>query len=262
MAAEANIGASVLTAAAGRAAKAPQRPDSGCLGSTIMVLRDSGSPLRQHGAMGSLFVVGAGGFGREVIEIVLAINDSDFRWELIGIVDDSPSVEDVQRVRELGLSVLGTVQDAIAHQPRSARFVLGIGSSSARRALSAQLENEGFRAAALTHPDSSVGSRIALGQGTILAAGARLSTNVALGRYVHIDQGATVGHDVEIGDFARLNPQACVSGHVRIGCGALVGANATVLQGLVVGADAIVGAGAVVTRSVAAGAIVKGVPAG
>jgi sugar O-acyltransferase (sialic acid O-acetyltransferase NeuD family) len=205
-------------------------------------------------------IIGCGGFAREVHALVGAVTRAQGSLDLIGFVDDRPAVADLARVADLGARVVGTVAD-LARWPEPVAAVIAIGSADARAVIDEKLRGSRVEWAVLVHPDATVGSRVRLGAGTVVAAGARLSTNIEVGRHVHIDQNATVGHDCLIGDFARLNPQACVSGSVSVGSRALVGASATVLQGLTVGASATVGAGAVVTHDVPPSATVKGVPA-
>lgn len=210
--------------------------------------------------MRPLVIIGCGGFGREVHALVEALNRVQESYEVLGFVDDRPAVADLARVADLGAKVVGTVAD-LARWPEPVAAVIAIGSADARLAIDDALRGSQIVWAVLVHPDATVGSRVQLGLGTVIAAGARLSTNIEVGRHVHIDQNATVGHDCIIGDFARLNPQCCISGSVTLGEGATIGANATVLQGLTVGDSATVGAGAVVTHSVTPNTVVKGVPA-
>ena len=207
-----------------------------------------------------LFIVGAGGFGREVWEIVHRLQTDDGPWAFAGFVDDGPDAVTLERVGRLGAQVLGSVS-WLRERPAPFAATLAIGSPAARVRVAARLDGVAVSYPALVHPDATVGRAVQLGQGVLVAAGARLSTNIGIGDHVHVDQNVTVAHDVVVGDFARLNPHACVSGSVSIGAGALVGANATVLQGLTVHPGATVGAGAVVVRDVAANATVKGVPA-
>ena len=207
-----------------------------------------------------LFIIGAGGFGREVFSIIEALESSGTVPHPTGFIDDAPSAADLERVDVLGSRVVGSVDDLNRRtDPFSA--VLAIGSPSARRTIALRLSHSPVTFPTLVHPDATLGRDVRLAEGVVVAAGSRLSTNIQVGRHVHIDQNSAVGHDCSLGDFSRLNPQACVSGAVTIGRGALVGASATVLQGLDVGDDAIVGAGAVVTRPVPSGTTVKGVPA-
>lgn len=207
-----------------------------------------------------LFIIGAGGFGREVFSIIEALECSGSMPHPSGFIDDAPSAADLDRVDALGSRVMGSVDDLTRRtEPFSA--VLAIGSASARETIARLLSHSPVTFPVLVHPDATTGRDVRLAEGVVMAAGSRLSTNIRVGKHVHIDQNAVVGHDCSLGDYSRLNPQACVSGAVTIGRGALVGANATVLQGLNVGDDAIVGASSCVVRDVASDSVVKGVPA-
>lgn len=205
-----------------------------------------------------LVVVGAGGFGREVIEIVQKLSSLEARWRLAGVLDDDPASDDLEQLRLRGVPHLGAVS-LLENLPSTTHAVIAIGSSTVRRLVDTTYPHRPW--ATLVHPDSTIGADVQLGPGVIVAAGARLSTNIRIDRHGQIDQNATVGHDSLLEPYARLNPQACISGRAVIRAGALVGANATVLQGLIVGEGATVGAGGVVTRDVPPFKIVKGVPA-
>lgn len=205
-----------------------------------------------------LYVIGAGGFGREVFSMLESSGNAG--RPIAGFIDDAPSAADRERVEVLGSRILGGVAHLVNRtEPFAA--VVAIGSAPARQAVVAALSGSPVTYPTVVHASATIGLGVELAEGVVLAPGCRLSTNIRLGRHVHVDQNAVVGHDTTVGDYARLNPQACVSGSVTIGSGALVGAGATVLQGLVVGNDAVVGAGAVVVRDVPPAVVVKGVPA-
>ncbi len=207
-----------------------------------------------------LVIIGCGGFGREVFNLVQAINARRPRWQVEAFVDDHPSDRDLQRVSALGAGYVGTVE-TLARRPGPFNVLVAVGDAMARVAIVGKLANASVTFPVLLHPEATVGPDVVVGSGSIVAAGARLSANIIVGQHVQIDQNATVGHDSHIGDFARLNPQACVSGSVAVGMRSLIGASATVLQGLSIGDGAVVGAGACVVHNVANGTTVKGVPA-
>jgi len=214
-----------------------------------------------------LVIVGCGGHGREVFGIVEAVNRAGPApaWRVIGFVDDDPSPANKDRLDRLGAVLLGAV-DWLIGQGDPPAYVIGIGLPAYRRAVGRRIDAarpaaEPLVAATLIHPSATVGLDSRIGAGSVLFAGARVTTNVTLGRHVHINQNGVVGHDTTVADYGSVGPLAAVSGSCTLDEAVLVGTTAAVLQGRRVGAAATVGAGACVVRDVLPGAVVKGVPA-
>ncbi len=206
--------------------------------------------------MTQLVVVGAGGHGREVLDVVEAINDVEPTYDVLGVVDDGEV--DRARLARRGIELLGpteTVRDL------DAVYVLGIGTGHTRARLDEQLTGWGCEAVTLVHPMASIASDNRLAPGIVLAAGARVTTNVTLGRHTHLNVNAVVSHDCVVGDYVTLSPGAMVNGDVILGDRAFLGTGAVITPQRRVGEGAVVGAGAVVVADVAAGTTAVGVPA-
>lgn len=208
--------------------------------------------------MNQLVIIGCGSFGREVADVVTAINAQAPTFELVGFVDHSPSLDDVKRIGSFGISFVGTVRDAIAGPPRL--YYLAIGSYAVRRLLALQLYAAGWTAPVLVHPQASVCADVVLGPGTVLCAGVRLSTSMRLGRRVHVNLNSTLGHDHSLLAFATVNRLVAVSGGVQIGEATMLGTHPAVLHNAQTKLDPVVGGSALVTRDIANGCVVKGGP--
>ncbi|WP_461106190.1 acetyltransferase [Tessaracoccus terricola] len=206
-----------------------------------------------------LVMVGASGFGREALDVVNAMRHAGSHVRVIGVVDDQPSEQSLERLHLRGIEYLGTSDEWLSG-PNSTRYVLGIGSPRVRRRLVERFQRTGRAAFTAIHPSATYGSLISVGEGSVICAGATISTNVTLGMHVHINPAVTIGHDSILEDFVSVNPGAVVSGEVRVQSQALIGAGAIVLQNLVVGVGTIVGAAALLTKDAPAGVTVKGVP--
>lgn len=209
----------------------------------------------------ALVVVGAGGFGRETLDVAHSMAQTHQGPDLVGVIDDAPSAENLQLLRERAVPYLGTIDSWLLNGRDSDRYVIAIGNPRLRRRIAERVHATGRVAATLIHPTASIGTRTEFRSGTVICAGAVVSTNVHCGRHVHINPGAVIGHDARIGSFVSINPGAVISGEVQLAPGVLVGANATILQTLTVGNDATVGAAACVVRDVPAESTVVGVPA-
>lgn len=195
---------------------------------------------------GELFVVGAGGAGREALDIAAACGR-----DVIGFLDEFRAGEKVR-----GLEVLAPLE-----APAGASYVIAIADARVRARLSAMLDRAGLMPTQLVHPRAVVGAETELGPGFLAHANVLVSGEVCAGAHCQVHYNATIGHDCELGDRVTVLPGANIAGAVRLGAGVLVGSGAVVLQGLIVGDDAVIGAGAVVTRDVWPSAVVVGSPA-
>jgi sugar O-acyltransferase (sialic acid O-acetyltransferase NeuD family) len=209
-----------------------------------------------------LVVVGAGGFGREVLDVVDAVNERGRRWALLGVLDDKPTAQNVERLRRRGAAYLGALDEWLSSVDiQRVRYVIGVGSPRTRQHLAERLDHAGLRPATLVHPSATWGQDVSIAPGSVLCAGVRLTTNINVGKHVHLNLNVTVGHDTMISNFVSVNPLASISGDCYIGERALIGVGGVVLEGRRVGNDSIVGASACVVSDVPPEITVKGVPA-
>ncbi|MEL6893538.1 MAG: acetyltransferase [Actinomycetota bacterium] len=203
-----------------------------------------------------LVIIGAGGFGREVLDVVERINNDAARFEVVGFRDDG--APDLKLLAARGHRHLGPVSESASDD---AAAVLAIGDGAVRARLDAQLETLGVPATLLVSPDATFGGANRIDVGCVVCAGVRVTTNVRIGRSVVLNLNATVGHDAVLEDHVTVFPGATISGAVHVGARATIGTGANVLPGVTIGDDAFVGAGAVVTKDVEPGSVVAGIPA-
>lgn len=211
-----------------------------------------------------LVVIGAGGFGREVHDLVEAVNEERTGTgqpllECVGFLADGHA--DVELVEERGVPFLGPVA-GLTSLPADVGHVIAIGSGAARRRIDAWATAEGREALSLVHPSAVLGRhRVTLGPGAIVCATAVITTNVRLGRHVHLNLGVTVGHDAVLGDYVTVNPNVSISGNAVLEDEVSMGTCSAVIEGRRIGARTAVGAGAVVVRDLPADVTAVGVPA-
>lgn len=205
----------------------------------------------------ALVIIGAGGFGREALDVALADSED---WNVVGIIDDGPSPENLKRLADRNVPYLGTENDVVGRFPHLS-FVVAIGDPLVRRTVAIRLRGTGWREATLVHPSSVIGSLAKIGPGSVICAGVRISTNVNIGSHSHVNPGAIIGHDAKLGDYVSVNPGAIISGDVHVGDVTLIGAGSVILQGLCIGSNSVIGASACVTKDVRPAVTVMGIPA-
>ena len=201
----------------------------------------------------NVLVLGAGGHGQVVADILRANEATGQAVHFIGYLDDNP--RDCLTTGR----VLGAAQQwsSIDHDA----LVVGIGQNRIRKARFDELVAAGAHFATAKHPATVVAPDVRIGHGTMLCAGAIVNTQATIGANTIVNTAASVDHHCRIGDHVHIAPGVRLGGDVTIEAGALIGIGAIVLPGVRVGAWAIVGAGAVVIDDVPAGATVIGVPA-
>jgi sugar O-acyltransferase (sialic acid O-acetyltransferase NeuD family) len=205
----------------------------------------------------TIVVLGAGGFAREVAQLIRDVAATGTAVACSGfLVDDA-----FRRSERVGdLPVLGT-SDWLRNRKEVA-LTVAIGSPAARRRIVARIERDfEVHPATLIHSRAVIGDTVALQRGAIACAGSVAMADIAIGAYVQLHVNCTVGHDTAIGDFVTVAPGANIGGAVKIGEGAFIGSGAVVLPRLKIGPWSIIGAGAVVTTDVPDNSTVAGVPA-
>ncbi len=198
--------------------------------------------------MRDLLVVGAGGFARETVEAVRAINAVYPTWRLCGLLDDDPG-----RHGSLvgGVPVIGPLEHV--HREPRAQVVLTTGRPDnyiSRPLIASRLRLPDTRYATIVHPTATVGETCSIGAGSVLLAHVDLTADVVVGRHVVVMPQVVLPHDARVDDFATLASGVRVGGACHIAEGAYIGAAAVLREGTSVGARALVGMGSVVTRDV------------
>ena len=200
--------------------------------------------------MRDLFIVGAGGFGREAVWTVERINAAAGAplWKVIGFADDDPAKA---KGNFEGYPLLGSVAQASKDHPGASVFV-AVGDNAIRRRLYAQLRGHDFPA--LIDPSAQVSPTTEFKHGTFIAVEAVVSVGTEIGKFVIVNARAGVGHDSVVGDFANIAPGVSLSGPTTIGDHAFMGTNSCTAPGMTVGAGATVACGTPVLANVPPGA--------
>ncbi|WP_316820517.1 NeuD/PglB/VioB family sugar acetyltransferase [Pedobacter gandavensis] len=203
-----------------------------------------------------MLVIGAKGFAKDILEILLQNN------ELNNLVfyDDINSDED-----ELfgEFPIIKTMEEAEHYFSNiDNRFSIGIGNPGLRCKMYYNFSAIGGVLHSTISPRIDVGHYdVSIANGCNILSGVKISNSVQIGMGTMIYYNCLINHDVMIGKFVEISPGAIVLGNCKIGSFTHIGSGAVILPGVEVGSYVTVAAGAVVTRDTPHHVMIAGVPA-
>lgn len=200
-------------------------------------------------------IIGAGGHGRVVLDIIRAAG----QHRVVGFLDADPGLVGTEIH---GVPVLGPVNLLMRLRQQGVRgAIVAIGDGRSRVAYANEIRSAGLETFTAIHPSAVVSPRATIGTNVVVCAGAVVCTDATIADSVIVNTSAVVDHECTIGEGAFVAPGALLAGRVTVGPLAFVGLGAKVIQCRAIGAGATVGAGAVVVRDVPENTTVIGVPA-
>ena len=208
--------------------------------------------------MKDLYIIGAGGFGKEVAWLVERINEKKKIWNIKGFIDDEESRGD----GHAGYPIVGSVQFLKEIAEHSEVYaVCAIGTAQVRKQIIERLKESNVKFAVVVDPSVVVANRVKVGEGAIICANSVLAVDSSIGNHVIINLSCVIGHDDVIEDFVTVHPGVNVSGNVTVGNTSELGTGTKIIQGKTIVPNTIVGAGAVVIKDITESGTYVGVPA-
>ncbi|MFM9058877.1 MAG: hypothetical protein ACKOSQ_07130 [Planctomycetaceae bacterium] len=201
-----------------------------------------------------ILIVGAGGFGREVLQ-----------WARAAWADDAALVAgflsqnaDLLAGHDKSLPIFG---DPATFAPEAGdALLLAIGIPGVRRRVAEDLLARGAEFLSLIHPTAVVAPSAAIGAGSISCPGAFFSDSARLGRFGLVNYHASLAHDSSAGDFTVLSPYATLAGGAHIADDVFLGLHASIGPGVSVGPRSKVAANSCALVDIPADSLVLGVP--
>jgi len=201
-----------------------------------------------------IFVYGASGHAKVVIDIL----EHRAECKVVFAADDAPAAKGQTLCN---YPVIGGREALLARRAEVDGGIVTIGDNAARGTIAAWLHAEGFRLLTALHPAAALASRISVGDGTVIMAGAVVNSDSRLGANVIVNTGATIDHDCVIGDLVHIAPGCHLCGGVTVGARSFLGAGTVVIPGVRIGTGVVVGAGSTVIADIPDGARMAGSPA-
>lgn len=202
-------------------------------------------------------IIGAGGFAREVQDVIRDINRRGEEYQFDGFIDDFVPVGTKLNDGE----VIGNFDWFKTRAARGVRAVVGVGAPEVRRKLVQKAEDLGVEFETIIHPNITCSPFVSFGAGTVVCAGCVITNNIRIGKHVHLNLNSTVGHDAVLEDYVTTAPGVHINGNNWIKEGAYFGTGANLIEKITVGEWSVIGAGAAVVSNIAPNVTAVGCPA-
>ncbi len=202
-----------------------------------------------------IVIVGAGGFGRELLAWCPDCFPSD-RYRIKGFLANTD--DDVVACGETSFPILGSPESYCPKETE--RFLLAIGDVAARRRIVESLRKRRAEFLTMIHPTAVIAPTVSLGKGTVVYPNVVLANGAVLDDFVLMSNFASAGHDSRAGRYCNLCPYATLNGAAVLEDEVFVGTHATVGPGVRVGRGSRISANTAVLRNAPRDSFVFGVP--
>jgi sugar O-acyltransferase (sialic acid O-acetyltransferase NeuD family) len=210
--------------------------------------------MNTHQKNRQLLIVGARGFGREVLNYIQ--NDNQL-FTIKGFLDENTNALDGYN---RDVSVVG---DPFTYQPEiNDVFMAALGDPMMRFKYTSTLRDvHHVDFATVVHPQANIANHTQIRHGCIIAPRVGISCDVRIGEFTNIQEYTVIGHDVEIGNWCQINAHCTIAGGAKIGHFVTIHPNSVITSNAIIGDRVTVAAGSVVIGNIPAGVTILGNPA-
>ena len=208
--------------------------------------------------MKNIYILGSGGFAREVYFLIKEINKVKIQYKFCGFIDIITQSEIL-----IGSERFPVIRedDFLFSNPKDVSLAMGVGDSKLIEGIYFKFQI-GYNFPNLVSPSAKGDwESIQMDSGNIITMGCIFTVNITIGSFNIFNLNSTIGHDVRIGSFNVISPGVNLSGSVSLGNGNFIGTNATILQLLKIENNVVIGAGTLVQKNVDSNLILVGNPA-
>lgn len=200
-----------------------------------------------------------GGNAREALLCVLATNAIEKKWDILGFVDDNPSLRGQS---SSGVKVLGG-REVFKKYPEAQILAVPGNSDNylKRKGVIDTLNVKQALFATIIHPSASVSPDAKIGYNTIIMPNCVISCGVRIGNHCVILPNTVISHDSSLGDYCMVGSNVSVSGNVRIKEACYIGSGTKIRDRISIGEGSLIGLGSNVVSDVGEGVVAAGNPA-
>jgi sugar O-acyltransferase (sialic acid O-acetyltransferase NeuD family) len=206
--------------------------------------------------MNVLAIIGAGGLGRDLLELVRQVNEIENRWDEIAFINNGEPADDIEGLKVYALEDFGE-----KYKSDNAEAIVAVGEPWLRQKIFKDIKDNNLGMPTIIHPNVHVPESALIGKGTIISQGGFVGNNCHIGENVLLMANAIVGHDNVIEEGSIVSANCHIGGMSWVKEYAYIGAGAVIKESIRVGKFSIVTMGSAVFNDVSDEMMVMGCPA-
>jgi sugar O-acyltransferase (sialic acid O-acetyltransferase NeuD family) len=203
----------------------------------------------------NLFIYGAGGTGRELLDIHYSTIKDKIDKKNIYFVDDNKAGSIIDGVKILDF------MSTIHMGKYNNKYVIAIGEPITRNLLFNKIIINGFCGFNLIHKSTEISDSAVFGEGIVVYANSIISSNTNISNNVMIQFNTVIGHDVAINESSVVSSGVVIGGGVEVGKNTFIGMGVILKENIKIGSNSIIGMGSVVYNDIPSDVIALGNPA-
>ncbi len=202
------------------------------------------------------YIYCAGGFGREVYDIVIRENSVKCRSQHVFFIDDFL----LAGSEFYGTKIL-SFSEMLFNINSDDEVIIANGEPENRRILWEKNKACNVKFGKVIDPSAIVVDSAIINPGCIITAHVIVASNARISENVVVNVSSIIGHDVQVDAHSVISSMVNLGGGVHIGAGCYIGMGVQIKEGVSVGDGTIIGMGSIVFNDIPPGLIALGNPA-
>lgn len=199
--------------------------------------------------MNRIFIIGAGGFSKQVIDAFKSSN-----YTISGIFDNFHKGSFYNDTK-----ILGTLEDVSKIIPEGEKIFISLGDNKIRKNIFNEFKNYNYPNC--IRPNSDIPKNINIGIGNYIGSYCKLGEDSIIGNFNFINECTIIAHDTSIGNFNHLAPNVSMGGNASIEDDNLIGTGAIILPKIKICSNITSGAGCIIIKDIVTSGTYVGNPA-
>lgn len=197
-----------------------------------------------------VILVGAGGFGREVLNLLYNTN-----YEVVGFID-----KNINKNKKINIIGNDNIIPKLFKKYSDIKIFVSIGNIQVRKKIIKKIKTNQLEQISFIHNTSAYFIK-KLKMGSIIYPNCTIMNDCKIGEGTVINSGVNIGHDSQIGNYCNINPGVNLAGNVKIGNECMIGMGTKIKEGITIGRNSVVGAGSLVLKNIPPNSLFYGAPA-